>query len=106
MPNSYILLCTLNTHSLRAHTNDIVNDYDIMDSNIFCLQEVHLPPSHTNLLHKYNSHIVYHIHGIIIFTTDNLLVLNTREHKIQNTEAIMLTLHHDAIEFNVSNIYI
>ena len=105
-PNLHLLLCMLNTHSLRAHTNDIVNDYDIIDSNILCLQEVHLPPSHTNILDKYNSHTLYHIHGITTFVTNNLQVLNIKEHKTQNSEAITLTLPHHAIKYNVTNICI
>ena len=37
-----MLICTLNTSSLKPHINDITNDYDIMSSDIIYIQEVHM----------------------------------------------------------------
>ena len=47
---SHMLLCTLNTRSLKAHAEDIVNDYGIMQSDILCLQETHMHPFELNIL--------------------------------------------------------
>jgi hypothetical protein len=37
--NSYVSILSLNTRNLNAHMNDILNDYETMQSDIMCLQE-------------------------------------------------------------------
>ena len=39
---AYISILSLNTHSLQIHIVDLLNDYDLMQSDILCLQETHL----------------------------------------------------------------
>jgi hypothetical protein len=39
---SYVSILSLNTRNLHAHMDDILNDYDTMQSNILCLQETYM----------------------------------------------------------------
>ena len=39
---AYISILSLNTRSLQIHIDDLLNDYDLMQSDILCLQETHL----------------------------------------------------------------
>jgi hypothetical protein len=38
----FVSVLSLNTHKLNAHMNDILNDYDTMQSDILCLQETYM----------------------------------------------------------------
>ena len=40
-----LLICLLNTRSLQLHINDIVNDIEIMESDVLCLTETQLSPN-------------------------------------------------------------
>lgn len=101
-----MLLCTLNTHSLKDYINDIVNGYDIMSSNILCLQELHMHPSQmNNVFEQFHSYAIHNIYGISTLTKKHLLVSKIKEHKKTNVEAITVTILEANNEINICNVY-
>ena len=46
--DSSISILSLNKRNLQAHIDDVLNDYDLMQSNILCLQETYLKNSMLN----------------------------------------------------------
>ena len=48
----HLLLCTLHTRSLHAHEADLLNDFEIMSSDVLCLQEVHISTPQNHILYE------------------------------------------------------
>ena len=46
--DSSISILSINTHNLQAHFDDVLNEYDLMQSNILCFQETYLKISMLN----------------------------------------------------------
>ena len=101
-----MLLCTLNTRSLKPHINDITNDYDIMSSDIICIQEVHMQILKINdEFQHFNNFNAYHIHGIMTLANKTLVISKIKKKNTTNIESITITTLIKSNELNICNLY-
>ena len=79
--DSRFKLSSLNTLSLRKHVNDVKGDYELLKSNVICIQETWLGSNEENSclyqLPNYKSHFVSQGRGkgIVTFYSDNFVAV-------------------------------
>ena len=75
--NSYVSILLLNTRSLHAHMDDILNDYDTMQSDILCLQETYMTLCMQNKqFPNHNCISSYITHGMMILVKKHITILD------------------------------
>jgi hypothetical protein len=75
--NSYVSILSLNTHNLNAHMDDILNDYDLMQFDILCLQETHMALCMQNKQFPNDNCISSYVtHGVIILVKKHVPILD------------------------------
>ena len=83
IPNrNHILVCSLNTHSLHLHSDEVTNDNELMQSDILFLQEtrLHLPPNENKIKDNYNSLTTFSIHGILTLIETNIFISKSKNY--------------------------
>jgi len=87
---SCILICSLNTHILNEHIDDIVNYYDTMQSDIFFLQETYMMMSMENeQFQNFNCISKCIEHGVMILVKKYIPILKYMHFEEQNVEALL-----------------
>jgi hypothetical protein len=88
--NSYVSILSLNTCSLNAHMDDILNDYDLMQSDILCLQETHMELCMQNKqFPDYNCISSYITHGVMILVKKHVPILDHIHIEEKNVELVL-----------------
>ena len=100
----HFLLCTLNTWSLHAHKADQLNDFEIMSSDVLCLQEAHISlPQNHSLYGLFTTQCNNAIHGFMKMIWNPITIIRRENYTSLYVEAITLTKLNNI--FNISNIY-
>ena len=83
-------IVTLNTRSLYAHIDDILQDEDLMNSMIICFQETRTdcPPKKNKIL-KYNFNTTYSVHGVLSCIDKNISIISTKRFSSHKVELVM-----------------
>ena len=87
---SSVSILSLNTHSLHAHMDYILNDYDTMQSDILCLHETYMAlcmqnkefPNH-NFISSYITHVV------MILVKNHVPILDHIHIEEKNVEVVL-----------------
>jgi hypothetical protein len=88
--NSSISILSLNTRNLNAHMDDILNDYDIMQSDILCLQETHMALCMQNKqFPNHNCISIYITHGVMIPVKKHVPILDHIHIEEKNVELVL-----------------
>ena len=87
---AYISIISLNNRSLQIHIDDLLNDYDLMQSDILCLQETHLTNSMLlKILETFNFISNHSKHGLLICIKKHIKILNHIHFEEKNIEATL-----------------
>jgi exonuclease III len=87
---SCISILSLNTHSLHAHINDIVSDYDTMQSDILCIQETYMMlPMQNEQFPSFNCVSNCNKHGVMILVKKHLPILEHMHFEELNVEVLV-----------------
>jgi len=104
--NSSVSILSLNTRSLNAHMDDILNDYDIMKSNILCLQETHMALCTQNKkLPNHNFISSYITHGVMILVKKHVTILEHMHFEENNVEMVLTKVIFHESEIAILNLY-
>jgi hypothetical protein len=88
--NSSVSILSLNTRNLNAHMNDILNDYDTMQSNILCLQETYIALCMQNKqFPNHNCISSYITHGVMILVKKRVPILDHIHIEEKNLEVVL-----------------
>jgi hypothetical protein len=105
--NSYVSILSVNMHSLNAHMNDILNDYDTMQSDILCLQETYMTlcmqnkkfPNHTCI----SSYITY---GVMILVKKHITILDHMHFEEKYVEMVLARVIFHGLQIAIFNLYV
>jgi exonuclease III len=104
---SSISILSLNTHNLNAHINDILNDYDIMQSDILCLQETYMTLCMENeQFQNFNCISNCIKHGVMILVKKHIPILEHMHFEEQNVEAMLAKVIVHESQIAILNIYV
>jgi hypothetical protein len=88
--NSSVSILSLNTHNLHAHMDDIINDYDTMQSNSMCLQETYMTLCMQNKQFPNDNCISSYItHGVMILVKKHVTILEHMHFEENNVEIVL-----------------
>jgi hypothetical protein len=105
--NSSVSILSLNTRRLNAHMDDILNDYDIMQSDILHLQETHMALCTQNKqFPNHNCISSYITHGVMILVTIHLPILDHIHIKENNIELVLAKKNSHETEVAILNLYV
>jgi exonuclease III len=101
-----ISILTLNTRSLHAHMNDILNDYDTMQSDILCLQETYMTLSMQNQqFPSFNCISSCTKHGVMTLVKKHLPILEHMHYEDQSVEVLIAKVAFHGSHLAIINIY-
>jgi exonuclease III len=101
-----ISILTLNTRSLHAHMNDILNDYDTMQSDILCLQETYMTLSMQNQqFPSFNCISSCTKHGVMKLVKKHLPILEHMHYEDQSVEVLIAKVALRGSHLAIINIY-
>jgi hypothetical protein len=104
---SCISIFSLNTCNLNAHIDDIVNDYDIMQSDILCLQETYMTMCMENeQFQNFNCISNCIEHGVMILVKKYIPILEHMHFEEQNVEALLTKEIVHGSQIAILNIYV
>jgi hypothetical protein len=105
--NSYVSILLVNTHNLNAHMNDILNEYDTMQSDISCLQETYMTLCMQNKkFPNHNCISSYITHGVMILVKKHVTILEHMHFEEKNVEMVLARVIFRESEIAISNIYV
>jgi hypothetical protein len=105
--NSSVLILSLNTRSLNAHMNDILNDYDTMQSDILCLQETYMTLCMQNKqFPNFNCISSYITHGVMILLKKHIAILEHMHFEEQNVEMLLARVIFHESQIAILNLYV
>jgi exonuclease III len=101
-----ISILTLNTRSLHAHMNDILNDYDTMQADILCLQETYMTLSMQNQqFPSFNCISSCTKHGVMTLVKKHLPILEHMHYEDQSVEVLIAKVSFHGSHLSIINIY-
>jgi exonuclease III len=101
-----ISILTLNTRSLHAHMNDILNDYDTMQSDILCLQETYMTLSMQNQqFPSFNCISSCTKYGVMTLVKKHLPILEHMHYEDQSVEVLIAKVAFHGSHLAIINIY-
>jgi len=104
---SYISILSLNTRSMQIHIDDLLNDYDLMQFDILCLQEIHLTqPTLLKRLEEFNCIPYYSKHGLLVCTKKHIKILKHIHFEEKNIEATLANMIIHGMDIIVLNVYV
>jgi endonuclease/exonuclease/phosphatase (EEP) superfamily protein YafD len=105
--NSSLSILSLNTRSLNAHMDDILNDYDLMQSDILCLQETHMALCMQNKqFPNHNCISSYITHGVMILVKKHVPILDHIHIEEKNVELVLAIFFSHGTEVAILNLYV
>ena len=105
--NSSVSILSLNTCNLNAHMDDILNDYDIMQSDIMCLQETHMALCMQNKqFPNHNCISSYITHGVMILVKKHVPILDHIHIEEKNVELVLAIFFSHGTEVAILNLYV
>jgi exonuclease III len=104
--NSSVSILSLNTCNLHAHMNDILNDYDTMQSDILCLQETYMTLCMQNKqFPNHNCISSYITHGVMILVKKHVTILEHMHFEEKNVEMVLARVIFHESEIAILNLY-
>jgi exonuclease III len=105
--NSFVSILSLNTRSLHAHMDDILNDYDTMQSNILCLQETYMALCLQNKqFPNHNCISSYITHGVMILVKKHVTILEHIHFEENNVEMVLAKVFFNGSKIAILNLYV
>ena len=103
----HFTITSLNTCGYHTHLSNLLNDFDIMSSNILCLQEVNVKVKDSDpFTEKYNYFYIHGIHGLLNLTRKELKTTKIHEYITQNVEVMTMIVTYLNNAINITNIYV
>ena len=109
MPDKhYFFICSLNTRCFPLHIEHIANDFDLMNSDILCLQETQtsLHPTDDMLTRNFRHISLFHLHGMFTYYRQSMSLVKTYNYATSNVESIVTILRKQTTFLTVANVYI
>jgi exonuclease III len=105
--NSSVSILSLNTRNLHAHMDDILNDYDTMQSDILCLQETYMTLCMQNKqFPNHNCISSYITHGVMILVKKHVTILEHIHFEENNVEMVLAKVFLHESEIAILNLYV
>jgi exonuclease III len=103
---SYVSILLLNTCNLHAHMDDILNDYDTMQSDIMCLQETYMALCMQNKQFPNRNCISSYItHGVMILVKKHVPILDHIHFEEKNVEVVLAKIFVHGTKIAILNLY-
>ena len=104
--NSYVSILSLNTRNLNAHMDDILNDYDLMQSDVLCLQETRMALFMQNKqFPNHNCISSYITHGVMILVKKHVPILDHIHIKEKNVKLVLAKKKSHGTKVAILNLY-
>jgi endonuclease/exonuclease/phosphatase (EEP) superfamily protein YafD len=104
---SSISILSLNTHSLHAHVDDILNEYDTMQSDILFLQETYMALCMQNKqFSNHNCISSYITHGVMILVKKLVPIFHHIHFKEKNVEMVLAKIFFHGTKISILNLYV
>jgi exonuclease III len=104
--NSFVSILTLNIRNLHAHMDDILNDYDTMQSDILCLQEKYMTLCMQNKqFPNHNCISSYTTHGVMILVKKHVTILEHMHFKENIVEMVLAKVIFHESKITILNLY-